>query len=98
MSCIFVQQTARTDGGCDHIRVLTPLELSLLNDQPAFQGAQSDLLGREPAIAQLADLVRRSQSAAPFTVAIYGEWGACSGLLSQALGANWGPQGSDLVS
>lgn len=53
----------------------TPLELSLLNDQPAFQGAQSDLLGREPAIAQLANLIRRSHSAAPFTVAVYGEWG-----------------------
>lgn len=61
---------------CDHIRVPTPLEPRLLNDQPVFQDAQSDLLGRGPVIAQLADLVRRSHSAAPLTVAIYGEWGA----------------------
>lgn len=57
-------------------RVPTPLEFSLLNDQPVLQGAQPDLLGREAVISQLADLIRRSHSAAPFTLAVYGEWGA----------------------
>jgi len=58
--------------------------LVLLSDQPVGQDGQRDLLSRSAAARQLADLIRASRTAAPFTLAVYADWGmGKSSLLSQ---------------
>jgi KAP family P-loop domain len=47
----------------------------LLSDQPVGDQGQGDLLSRSAAARQLAELIRASQSAAPFTLAVYADWG-----------------------
>ena len=59
----------------------------LVSDQPVGQRAQVDLLNRGVTAAQLAGLIHKSRSAAPFTLAIYGDWGmGKSSLLQQLAG------------
>jgi hypothetical protein len=50
-------------------------EFVLLSDQPVDEKGQGDLLSRSEAARQLAELIRASQSAAPFTLAVYADWG-----------------------
>lgn len=58
--------------------------LVLLSDQPVGRDGQQDLLARSAAASQLAELIRASRAAAPFTLAVYADWGmGKSSLLSQ---------------
>lgn len=58
--------------------------LVLLSDRPVADGGQEDLLNRAAEASALADLVRASRSAAPFTLAVFADWGmGKSSLLSQ---------------
>ncbi len=64
--------------------MFTEAALVLLSDQPVGADGQDDLLFREAAAHRLADLVRASSAAAPFTLAVYADWGmGKSSLLSQ---------------
>ena len=58
--------------------------LVLLSDRPVAEDGQTDLLDRGGEAAALAELVRASRAAAPFTLAVYADWGmGKSSLLSQ---------------
>ncbi|HEY3873763.1 MAG TPA: P-loop NTPase fold protein [Actinocrinis sp.] len=53
----------------------TDTTLTLLSDQPVSPDGQQDLLGRAGEADRLADLLRDSRAAAPFTLAVHAEWG-----------------------
>lgn len=53
----------------------TDTTLTLLSDQPVAPDGQQDLLGRSGEADRLADLLRDSRAAAPFTLAVHAEWG-----------------------
>jgi len=61
-----------------------PDSLVLLSDRPVSESGQKDLLDRAAEASALAALVRASRSAAPFTLAVFADWGmGKSSLLSQ---------------
>jgi tetratricopeptide (TPR) repeat protein len=51
------------------------MHLKLLSDRPVAADGQTDLLDRAAEAQRLADLVSASRSAAPFTLAVYADWG-----------------------
>lgn len=50
--------------------------LVILSDQPVDSEGQRDLLDRRLVAERLCGLIRASRHSAPFTLAVYGEWGA----------------------
>ncbi|HET9170944.1 MAG TPA: P-loop NTPase fold protein [Actinospica sp.] len=51
------------------------ITLTLLSDQPVAADGQRDLLGRSAEADRLAELLRDSRAAAPFTLAVHADWG-----------------------
>jgi tetratricopeptide (TPR) repeat protein len=51
------------------------MRLKLLSDRPVAADGQTDLLDRAAEAQKLADLVGASRSSAPFTLAVYADWG-----------------------
>lgn len=51
------------------------MHLKLLSDRPVAADGQTDLLDRAAEAQRLAELVSASRSAAPFTLAVYADWG-----------------------
>jgi KAP family P-loop domain len=54
---------------------MTGAAFTLLSDQPVAAAGQADLLGRTAVVAELAELIRASRRSAPFTLAVYADWG-----------------------
>jgi hypothetical protein len=73
-------------------------KLVLLSDQPVGEDGQEDLLDRSDAARQLAELIHASRSAAPFTLAVYADWGmGKSSLLRQVADQFADSQGVETV-
>ena len=78
--------------------VASPAGLVLLSDRPVGEGGQRDLLDRAVEAAALAGLIRASRAAAPFTLAVFADWGMGKSSLLAQVSTELKAGGEDVVT